>query len=186
MRKTMVMFILLAVAQVALVLGMIASHEMLLRQGKQIKLRTAPVDPYDPFRGRFVTLDFDIARDIKIATREDNFMEGKQIYLLLREDDQGLAQRAGWSFQRPVNQDYIKATVRYMYNQNASVTLPCDRYYLDEDLAPKAEKVYRDYSRRDTREAYVTARIQDGRMALEELFIAGVPIKEFVRRETKK
>jgi uncharacterized membrane-anchored protein len=51
----------LAVAAQALVLAFMAGErEWILRTGTVVHLRTAPVDPRDPFRGDFVQLQYDI------------------------------------------------------------------------------------------------------------------------------
>ena len=47
-------FALVAVAQLTVPAWMIVSHERTLLTGKVFKFRTAPVDPYDAFRGRYV------------------------------------------------------------------------------------------------------------------------------------
>ena len=49
-------FILLCLVQTAVPLSMIARREFTLRNGRVYKFKTAPVDPYDAFRGRFVAL----------------------------------------------------------------------------------------------------------------------------------
>lgn len=55
------LFALLCVAQWAVPLAMVQRAERTLSEGTAYRFRTAPVDPADPFRGRYVTLDFDAA-----------------------------------------------------------------------------------------------------------------------------
>jgi hypothetical protein len=58
-----------------------------------------------------------------------------------------------------------------------------DRYYTDEHLAPAAERAYWQHSSGETREAYITVRVREGLAVLEELYIAGKPVREFVQQE---
>jgi len=62
------------------------------------------------------------------------------------------------------------------------VQFPFDRYYMDEHAAPAAEAAYREHSRGEVRDVYVTVRVKDGNAVVEELFIAGMPIREFLRK----
>jgi len=47
--------------QVILLLGMVGRHTYTLRTGTPIMLKTAPVDPWDFFRGEYVTLSYEIS-----------------------------------------------------------------------------------------------------------------------------
>jgi len=56
------MFIIGCIAAQILVLGVMAGErEFILATGERIYLRTAPIDPRDPFRGDFVRLRYDIS-----------------------------------------------------------------------------------------------------------------------------
>lgn len=53
-------------------------------------------------------------------------------------------------------------------------------------IAPAAESAYRAYSGREERDAYVTVRVLNGFAVLEELYVASVPICEFIRKNPGK
>ena len=56
------LFIVLCIAAQILVLGVMAGkREFILATGERVFLRTAPIDPRDPFRGDFVRLRYDIS-----------------------------------------------------------------------------------------------------------------------------
>ena len=62
----------------------------------------------------------------------------------------------------------------------------CEGYpFLEESAAPKAEAAYREHSRAGNQDAYVTVRVRNGFSALEELYVAGKPIHDFLRAEIK-
>ena len=53
------LFALFAMISVAAPLSIAWKYENTLRNGRQFMFRTKPVDPYDAFRGRYVTLAFE-------------------------------------------------------------------------------------------------------------------------------
>ena len=52
------LFIVVAVVQIAAPASMILRRERALDRGERFLFRTAPVDPYDAFRGRYVAPSF--------------------------------------------------------------------------------------------------------------------------------
>jgi hypothetical protein len=112
------------------------------------------------------------------------YLESAQpVFVSLGEDDEGFAELIGVSANRPASGDYVMATVTYVDRSEGTVMvdLPIDRYYMDEDLAPEAERVYREQSTRAERDAYVVVRVREGHAVIEELYIEGVPIADYVR-----
>ena len=55
----LLVFALVGFAQLAVPASLIWKRERTLRQGHVWKFRTAPVDPVDAFRGRYVALEFE-------------------------------------------------------------------------------------------------------------------------------
>lgn len=89
MRRKLVLICI--VAQV-LVLGvMAAERELILNTGERIFLRTAPIDPRDPFRGDFVRLDYEISRVSRdqlqgtLGESESEKEKGDPVYAVLEE-----------------------------------------------------------------------------------------------------
>jgi len=54
---------------------------------------------------------------------------------------------------------------------------------MEESLAPAAERAYREHTRTSERNAYITVRIRDGNGMIENLWVDGVPIHEFLTRK---
>ncbi|MBP0439824.1 GDYXXLXY domain-containing protein [Tianweitania sediminis] len=61
-RKLLVAAVVVAVGQVAFLAAMIQGRAALLRDGREVVLRTQPVDPRDLLRGDYVALSYDISR----------------------------------------------------------------------------------------------------------------------------
>jgi uncharacterized membrane-anchored protein len=92
MRKA---FIVAAIIMQVLVLAYMAGErEYILKTGKVIHLRTAPIDPRDIFRGDYVRLNYEISRiaidDLKDAEDFEEIKKGQKLYVGLQEGPDGL------------------------------------------------------------------------------------------------
>ena len=182
MRKNLLvlgLFSCLALAQIAAPISMIARREVVLRDGAQYRFRTAPVDPYDAFRGRYVALAMEenkapVPSGVKLGY-------GQKVYAHIEQDDQGFAKISRVTMERPSGDAYLAVHVRRVRKDHVSLSMPFDRYYMEEKAAPAAEAAYRKHSTRESKNAYVTVRIKNGFAVLEELYVDGKPISEMIK-----
>ena len=183
-------FIAVAMVQVAVPVSMIARREATLRLGRAYKFRTAPVDPYDAFRGRYVWLGFE-----QNQARWNGGTEAvpkSKAYALVEEGVDGFAVIRAVGPQPPKSGDYVKVEQVYRgWGTNSALVhfaLPFDRFYMEETAAPKAERVYWQQGNRrgqTNHNAFATVRIRDGNAVLENLYVDGRPIAELVQQDTK-
>lgn len=180
MKARLALFILLATAQLAVPAAMILGREDILATGARYLFQTRPVDPYDVFRGRYVALAF----EADTAPRPEGFRPKteERCFALLDNDAEGFAVFRGLSRERPTGGEYLEVTALPGGKDEVRLKLPFDRYYLNEDLAPEAERAYREAGRRDKAPAWVSVRIKDGRAVIEELYLEGLPAAEYLRR----
>jgi uncharacterized membrane-anchored protein len=108
---------LVVVVQLALVAIGVAPQLSARAAGAEYRMRVAPVDPIDPFRGAYVTLDYpDLSRDESfsadggLGALEDG--ESGPVYVSLAEDD-GLMRATGFSRSRPETGPYLACDDRY-------------------------------------------------------------------------
>jgi len=176
------LFVLIAMAQLYVPAKMILDREDVLATGIEYKFRTAPVDPYDPFRGKYITLSF-VDNNINVENRKD-WKSGEPVYVLLENDKEGYAQFKSVSKIKPNEKDYLKTTVSYVNSKNTMrVDCPFNRFYMEESKALEAEKTYR-ASRRDTTQiAYAVVSIKNGEAVLKDVMINGRPIREIVKEK---
>ena len=183
MKTNSLLFLLgLAIAlQLAAPASMILKRERVLAHGQAFKFRTAPVDPYDAFRGRFVALGFD-QRSVAAPPGHD-FARGQTVHVLLAVDAEGFATFSGLRRDRPETEPYLTAKIQYVYGNQIQLRLPFDRFYMDEYAAPAAERVYREQSSRSNRNAYIQVRIDEGFGVIEDLYVDGTPIRDYLDRK---
>ena len=171
-------WVVLAVAQLCVPAWMIIGKERVLRDGRQIKLQTRPVDPADLFRGRYVALGFTIDQVPRELVRGE-FVHGDDAYLELREGPTGFAEAVALHKQQPDGELVLKGTVNFITPDTVGVELPFDRYYMDENLAPDAEVAYRERAS-DPEQTWVVLRVLRDRAVIEELYLGGKPVRQFL------
>lgn len=171
-------FIITALAQIAIPSKMIYDCEMTERHGTEYKFRTQPIDPTDPFRGKYITLDFDDEVHVKDTTRPRN----GDAYIYIANDADGFAKVTNVSYS-PIDskKDYFRAKV-WSYGGMVHIDFPFDRYYMEESKAYEAELAYRDYSRDDSlkKPAYAVVAIKEGHAVLKDVVVNDKPIREYV------
>ena len=181
-------FILVALAQLYVPAKMILDREKVLANGIDFKFKTAPIDPNDPFRGKYVRLQYE-DNVIEIKNEED-WRGGEDIYVILAKDDNGFATIESVSKKKPSNEfSFVKAKVSYISDdgsQQLTVDYPFDRFYMEESKAYEAEQVYREFLPDTNQVAYALVKIKDGEAVLKDVLIDDVSIRDVVIKEREK
>ncbi len=180
---------LVALAQAFLPIKMIYDSKVVQTEGTVYKFRTQPIDPADPFRGKYVALKFEAEEWV---TEDTAWVAHEQVFAYIKEDSAGFAEIKQLS-REPLADggDYVMAEVAYFYNNDKTVRIkfPFDRYYMEESKAPEAEKAYAEYSRSDNaKPAYALVAVKDGSAVLKDVIVDSLPIREYVikHREAKQ
>jgi len=178
-------FILVALVQLYVPAKMILDREDILDKGKEYKFKTEPIDPNDPFRGKYITLRYE--EDMIEIQNEADWLRGEIIYVFLTTDNEGFAKILSVSKENPNSkQDFLKTKVSYVTGNGSNkltIDYPFNRYYMEESKAYDAELTYRE-SQLDTNQiAYALVSIKDGEAVLKDVLIDGVSIREIVIKE---
>lgn len=180
-------FIVVALIQLAVPASVVWKRGNTLRYGRVWKFKTEPVDPIDAIRGRYVALRVAAEKGLpEEGSSKAHFQTGDVIYVILKEDADGFAQVDQVSTTSLKGDNVVKAKGGYWNDGWRRVEFPFDRLWLGEKIAPGAESAYRENSRRDKQNAYVTVRVRDGDAALEQLFIGNQPLREYLRANSPK
>ena len=183
------LFALVCVAQIAVPASLVVKHEQTRAHGTLWKFQTAPVDPADPFRGRYVRLSFAAEREpVPMADNGLIYIAyDTRMYAELETGADGFARLMRLHKVRPVSGDYLDVFVRQMrliekkedkgLPPAAQVRLPFDRYYLPEARAPEVEREYFEASRNAQANTYVEVRVHQGHAALVSLVLNGEPVR---------
>ncbi|HMG05344.1 MAG TPA: GDYXXLXY domain-containing protein [Chthoniobacterales bacterium] len=173
----LVIFLLVALAQIGIPASMIWKRQHTLREGRLWKFRTAPVDPVDAMRGRYLSLRFE-AEEFPSA-KPISYRD--PVYAKLKEDADGFAVVDQVVETPTEGDDVVRAESFGYYEGKAHLRFSFDRLWVTEANAPAAEKAYADHSRREKIDAYATVRVIAGDAGIEELYIAGQPLRDYLR-----
>jgi len=169
----------LCLLQWSVPLALVQRAQLTLEQGAIYRFQTAPVDPEDPFRGRYVALDF-LAAEIAVPAGW-SYAAGRRLWAPIVESDQGYARLGVPQEAPPATGDYLQVRVQWFDGvSSVRVALPFDRYYLEEHRAPQVEQQYRERNLSapadaddPRRPAFATVRVRNGYALIEDLVIDG-------------
>jgi len=169
--------------------SLISGQQKILKQGVLWRFRPMPVDPYDAFRGKYITLSYNARMPYPKAFATDSTLDpySTTFYVSLESDSAGYAYFDQLHLTPP-NRSHFPTRITSQYDSTARISIPENirRYYLPEDMAPLAEERYRTLSRQnrlqpDSAVVYLDVRVWDGKVAIEELYMEGQPIKEYLK-----
>ena len=175
------LFILVVIAQLFVPAQMIFGQEAILNTGKAYRFRTQPIDPSDPYRGKYITLRY----DINSAITNDTIWERKQdVFVYIKEDSLGFAELVEVSVN-PIKSknDFVKAEAFTYYKKSNKLrfTLPFNRFYMEESKAKPAEDAFRE-AQRDSlpNNTYALVYVKEGEAVLKDVLINDVSIADYV------
>lgn len=182
----LIAFVLIALAQLYVPANMVLQRNDILKTGKEFRFRTAPVDPYDPFRGKYISLNFS---DTSFPVSDTaGWSSGETVFAVLGEDANGMARVKSIHRHEPEGTgDYLKTTVRYVSSSPAMVHLeyPFNRLYMEESKAYPAELAYAEASRDTTTVTCAVVNIKYGEAVLRDVLIDGVSVHDIVNNKSK-
>lgn len=181
-RIVLPVFILIVLAQLYVPVKMILDREAILNKGTAYKFKTEPIDPNDPFRGKYISLRYE--EDMIQVQNETDWVYGEMIYAFLTTDSEGYAKIQSVSKVPPTSeQDYLKTKVSYVSSNGShqlTIDYPFNRYYMEESKAYDAELTYRESQLDSNQVAYALVNIKEGEAVLADVLINGVSIREIV------
>ncbi len=178
-------FVLMVLFQLYAPAKMIWDRENVIKKGTEFHFLTRPVDPNDPFRGKYITLSY-APQHFPVSDFEE-WSYRQKAYVTFDNDENGFAQIIGISKTAPTNtKNYARMEVRKRSNKdNQSLTVypPFTRFYMEESKAYPAEKAYNKSARDSSSQTYAVVSIYEGVYVLKDVFIDGVPIGDVLREQ---
>jgi len=152
----------IAVAQVVLLAFMAGQREWVLRTGRPVWLRTAPVDPTDPMRGAYVRFGYEISRvprelcrdgvavamdDLKKMNASDwreqrrraAALRDRTVYAVLREGPHGLAELVALTDREPATGLFLRGRASWADKDAISVRYGIEALFLQQGKAKELE-----------------------------------------------
>jgi len=178
-KYVLIAFALTALVQAFVPLKMVYDNHITETQGTVFKFKTEPVDPSDPFRGKYIVLNFEADT---LATADKNWVYDEPVYAVIAKDAEGFARIKAVQREEPSGTaDYVTVKMNFYNEGTLFVDLPFNRYYMEESKAPDAELMYNRYVQSaDMVPAYALVAVKNGSAVLTDVIIDGLPVKEYV------
>ena len=162
---------------------MIYNQEDILNTGKIVKFQCEPIDPNDPFRGKYITLNFKENR-IKVKNFK-NWNSNETVYAKIETSKDGFAKIKSISRTEPTdNSIYLKLKINYIaeYEDNKIYfDFPFNRFYMNENKVKNAETVYAESTIDTTKIAYALVATKNGEAVIKDVLIDNISIKELAK-----
>jgi len=183
MKKIALLFLIVAfLMQWFVPLNMVMQQETILKDGTAFKFKTQPIDPNDPFRGKFVVLNYEA--DKMDVLNEELWYMGEPVFVRIQEDNEGFAAIASIEKVAPIGEKhFVKAEIERVWRDDpvqVRIKYPFERFYMEESKAPKAEAMFRNLWRDSTTTVYGLVVINEGKAALEDVLVDGISIRDAV------
>ena len=182
-----IIFLVVAAAQIFTPAKMILDRENVLNTGKAYKFKTRPIDPADPFRGKYIALNFEAVR---FKTNDSSWVRKEVVYVYLDIDSLGFAKihTVSKEVDPSIIGDFIEAKVDWYadYDDELHIEYPFTRFYMEETKAYKAEvSVRQNQTDSELDNVYALVYVKNGKSVLKDVIINDVPVKDYVDKETK-
>jgi len=170
---------------------MIRGQEKILEQGTAYRFKVRPVDPVDAFRGRYIILGYDNFF-IDSPTSPPSYEYGQEVYAMLAKDAAGYAYFSALEAAVPESGDYIATTILSLHDGKARFKVPenMNKYFLNENIAPEAERIYNQLNRRrsdsDSVFVYVDTKIHNGNVLLEKVYFKDQTVEDYIRTQLQQ
>lgn len=173
-----VIFLIVVIVQLFVPAKIIYDSEDILTNGKDFKFRSAPIDPIDPFRGKYIFLQFKENSFNVYNTNE--WTNGETIFACIENDDNGFAKIKSILKEEPdVNSDFVKAKIAMVFQNKVTINFPFDRFYMEETKAGKAETIYNNSIIDTNKITYAIVSVKNGNALIKNIFIDEKPITEY-------
>ena len=132
-----------------------------LLTGTTVVLKTQPIDPFDIFRGQYMTINYEISN----VNLPPETKEGDNVYVTLKEGDDKIYHAEKASLSKPGSGIFIRGTAKQSW-RGLAVEYGIEQYFFERN----AELPWRDLE--------IKAKISSsGRARIVELLQNGEPIK---------
>ena len=160
----------------------IYQSDKVLKEGEVFRFKVRPVDPYDPFRGAYVTLNFDLS-SVTVPYHAE-LKDREEVFFLLGKDEEGYVEIKDAVGEKPLEGAYLQSKLKYgyPYSEDETVILrvnfPFNRFFLDQEDAKLAENKIRGLARKN--QVYLDVSISEGKGVIKELYFGDLPVREYL------
>jgi len=189
-RKPYLLFllILLFLFQLYVPASIIFKNERVYISGTTYKIELAPIDPNDPFRGKYINLSF--RQNTAKIPAHFSAREGSSIFVIMKPGKNGFLEIDSLSENHVQTLDpriCISARISYFSEEGsgkeAHIIYPFARFYVEESEAADAEERYRAAAMDSTKLSYGLLNVYNENAVLKEVIINGESLTQSLPRK---
>jgi len=149
MKKPMTLAFLTAIAfQFLVLIGMYLLSEAPLWTGKEVRIKTTPVDPRSLFRGNYARLDYEISTiNSEDITGSQFLRNGELVFVNLKQTKNGLYEFASASLVEPNSGMFLKGRLqnkRFEVSGMLRINYGIEAFFAPKEKAIALEKTLRE------------------------------------------
>ncbi|MEO0898820.1 MAG: GDYXXLXY domain-containing protein [Bacteroidota bacterium] len=177
--------IVLAIIQLGFGGYIVTQYEQVKDKGEEFKFRIQPVDPHDPFRGKYINLRF--ADDDYSTNGTSQYQRRDMVYAEIIKDKEGFAKIGSLNASQSQGIPSVHVEINRVFSagkgrSRITVKFPFSRYYMGEDEAEKAEKAVRSIATNNSNDVYAIVSIYNGKTVLKDVMVGDIPLQEWIRQ----
>ena len=128
----------------AIVAIWIMQAEITLKTGREVLLKTVPVDPRDMLMGDYVILNYEISQ-VPIDNSQNFTCDiNKVLYVILKTNSNNIASIKEVSYELPKGELFLKGKIKSCSLSNKRIKYGIESYYVKEGSGRKLEKDLRE------------------------------------------
>lgn len=157
--------------------------------GREYRMELAPIDPEDPFRGKYLVLRF--KENTYTVPANSSFQQDQQVFVLMRPDNLGYLkiENVGSVYSEMPNLVAIPATIQFISEVEGQKQLvleyPFSRFYMDEFRAPEVEKQVQNALRDSSGRSYGLIGVREKQALLKDVMLNGRSVRELASPSVK-
>jgi uncharacterized membrane-anchored protein len=97
--------------------------------GTDVVLKTLPVDPFDPIRGQYLTIRYEVS---ELPALPDT-LAGETVYVKITPDAQGIWRADGASTEMPADGTYLRSTVERTDGETMYLVFGIEQYFFERN-----------------------------------------------------
>ncbi len=177
------LFAAFACIQLSVPLFSVWEQHDIVKSGELYLFKTEPIDPTDPFRGKYIRLNY--TEDSFPVKNREEWQDVKNAYAVISADEDGFAKISSVEKEPPSDvNNYVAVEVFIAWRRDEKkksdycvlkILYPFERFYMEESKAAPAEQLFS-----DNKTCYAAVYLKNGKAVLHNVYIDGVPIAEAV------
>ena len=100
-----------------------------LISGKTVILKTKPIDPFDIFRGQYITINYELSSVPSIQGAKENDV----VYIYLKKNEDGTRNYNGASLIKPISGTFIQGKIGYNDGDVMVLDYGIEQYFFERN-----------------------------------------------------